>query len=45
MCFCNFVNVKMNRLGEGMEGSLHFMAVSVLGLSVLRLLIHVVTGI
>lgn len=46
MCFCDLVHkTGIRRLGQGMEGSLHFLASLILSLSILRMLIHLAFGI
>lgn len=49
MCWCDIVTKAklggLNRLGEGMEGSLHFLAEGVLILSCLRVVLRWTFGI
>ncbi len=46
MCFCNLAyKTGLNRLGEGMEGSLHFLGSAVLAVSLIRMFIYWFFGI
>lgn len=47
MCFCNWYSYRsgLTRLGEGFEGSLHFLGEGILTISLLRLAVNAIFGI